>query len=46
LRNWLAFLTLRMDPAAQLEIREFAGAVAGIISDRFPQTYRLFCEYK
>lgn len=46
LRNWLAFLTLRMDPAAQLEIREYAGAVAGIISDRFPQTYRLFGEYR
>lgn len=44
LRNWLAFLTLRMHPAAQSEIREYAGAVAGIIAKTFPQTYRLFCK--
>jgi thymidylate synthase (FAD) len=44
LRNWLAFLTLRMDPNAQWEIQQYAQAVAGIIEDRFPKTYKLFME--
>ena len=39
LRNWLAFLTLRMDPAAQAEIRQFANAVGEIIKNQFPQTW-------
>jgi thymidylate synthase (FAD) len=39
LRNWLAFLTLRMDPAAQWEIRQFANAVAQILNRQFPHTY-------
>jgi thymidylate synthase (FAD) len=42
LRNWLAFLTLRMDPAAQWEIRQFANAVGVIIADQFPRTWALF----
>ena len=42
LRNWLAFLTLRMDPAAQWEIRQFANAVGKIISVQFPHTWKLF----
>jgi thymidylate synthase (FAD) len=42
LRNWLAFLTLRLDPAAQWEIRQYAEAVAEIIETKFPQTYRYF----
>lgn len=42
LRNWLGFMTLRMDPNAQWEIRQFANAVAAIIAEKFPQTYRLF----
>lgn len=42
LRNWLAFLTLRMDPKAQWEIRMFANAVAKIIESKFPRTYDLF----
>lgn len=42
LRNWLAFMTLRMDPNAQWEIRQFANAVAEIIAAKFPQTYRLY----
>jgi thymidylate synthase (FAD) len=42
LRNWLAFLTLRMDPNAQWEIRQFANAVGEVISEQFPQTWRLF----
>lgn len=46
LRNWLAFLTLRMDPQAQWEIRQFANAVGKIISREFPRTWELFAEEK
>lgn len=42
LRNWLAFLTLRMDEAAQSEIREYANAVGVLIKQRFPRTWELF----
>lgn len=42
LRNWLAFLTLRMDPNAQWEIRQYAEAVGSCIADKFPQTWKLF----
>jgi thymidylate synthase (FAD) len=42
LRNWLAFLTLRMDPAAQWEIRQYANVVGGLIQYRFPRTWELF----
>ena len=42
LRNWLAFLTLRMDPAAQWEIRQYALAVGEMIAEHFPRTYRLY----
>lgn len=42
LRNWLGFLTLRMAPAAQWEIREFANAVGSIIEQKFPKTWELF----
>jgi thymidylate synthase (FAD) len=41
-RNWFAFLTLRLDPMAQWEIRQYAAAVADIMSKEFPQTYSLF----
>ena len=44
LRNWLAFLTLRMDSAAQWEIRQYANAVGDIIAERFPRTWELFAE--
>lgn len=44
LRNWLGFLTLRLDPAAQLEIRLYAQAVGDIVSDLFPRTWELFNE--
>jgi len=44
LRNWLAFLTLRMDPAAQFEIREFANAVGKIVEEKFPKNWKLFQE--
>jgi len=43
LRNWLAFLTLRMSPEAQWEIRQYANAVAQIVESEFPKTYKLFC---
>jgi hypothetical protein len=33
LRNWLAFLTLRMAPNAQWEIRQYANAVGEIVAD-------------
>lgn len=42
LRNWLAFLTLRRDSAAQWEIRQYAAAVGWCVAERFPQTWALF----
>lgn len=42
LRNWLAFLTLRMDPAAQHEIRVYANAVGAYIEKLYPRTWELF----
>ena len=42
LRNWLAFLTLRMDKAAQWEIRQYANVVATFVEASFPKTYELF----
>lgn len=42
LRNWLAFLTLRMDAHAQWEIREFANAVGDLVQEAFPRTWKLF----
>jgi thymidylate synthase (FAD) len=42
LRNWLAFLTLRMDPGAQWEIRQFANVVGDVIAREFPQTWALY----
>jgi thymidylate synthase (FAD) len=44
LRNWLAFMTLRCDPKAQWEIRQFANAVADIVKDKFPRTFKLWAE--
>jgi thymidylate synthase (FAD) len=46
LRNWLAFLTLRMDSAAQWEIRQYANAVGELIAKHFPRTWELFAEGK
>ncbi len=42
LRNWLAFLTLRMAPDAQWEIRQYANAVGSVVAERFPRTWELF----
>lgn len=44
LRNWLAFMTLRCDPKAQWEIQQFAWAVANIVAEKFPQTFKLWDE--
>lgn len=45
LRNWLAFLTLRMAPNAQWEIRQYANAVAEMVKAIWPRTYALFEEH-
>lgn len=42
LRNWLAFLTLRMDEKAQYEIRQYANVLGEHIAQAFPQTWNLF----
>jgi thymidylate synthase ThyX len=42
LRNWLAFLTLRMDKAAQWEIRQYANVVGDFVAEKFPRTWSLF----
>lgn len=44
LRNWLAFLTLRMDKNAQWEIQQYANAVSNIIRRTHPRTHELFVE--
>lgn len=44
LRNWLQFLTLRMDVATQWEIRQYANAVGQLVADLFPRTWILFTE--
>lgn len=44
LRNWLGFLTLRMAPNAQWEIRQYANAVGELIAESFPRTWELFRE--
>lgn len=41
LRNWLGFLSLRMDSKAQWEIRQYANAVANIVRNLFPRTAEL-----
>ena len=42
LRNWLGFLTLRMAPGAQWEIRQYANAVHDLLQPLFPRTLALF----
>ena len=44
LRNWLAFLTLRNDAAAQWEVRQFAMGLQTLLAERFPRTLALFAE--
>lgn len=40
--NWLHFLSLRMDPAAQWEIRQYAFEVGALVARAFPRTWALF----
>jgi thymidylate synthase (FAD) len=42
LRNWLAFLTLRMDENAQWEIRQYAMAIGELVKQAYPRTWELF----
>jgi thymidylate synthase (FAD) len=44
LRNWLGFLTLRMDENAQWEIRQYAEVVHKMLGEKFPRTLALFDE--
>jgi thymidylate synthase (FAD) len=44
LRNWLLFLTLRMAPEAQWEIRQYANVVSEFVREAFPRTHELFLE--
>lgn len=44
LRNWLAFMTLRHDPGAMWEIRQYAEAMATILAAVFPRTWKLFVD--
>ncbi|MFC1626034.1 FAD-dependent thymidylate synthase [Patescibacteria group bacterium] len=46
LHNLLHFLKLRMDKHAQLEIREYANAIATIVKDAVPFTWEAFNDYK
>jgi thymidylate synthase (FAD) len=46
LRNWLAFLTLRMAEDAQWEIRQYANALCEMLTEKFPRTLALFMEGK
>jgi len=46
LRNWLQFLSLRLDESAQWEIRVYAESVALVIKEWFPRTYGLFEQSK
>lgn len=42
LRNWMQFLELRNDAAAQWEIQQYAKAVQSLLKARFPRTIELF----
>jgi flavin-dependent thymidylate synthase len=46
LRNIFHFLGLRMDSHAQLEIRQYANAMAGFIKQLFPVAYKAFEDYQ
>ncbi len=41
LLNWIKFLALRCDTAAQLEIRAYANQVAGFVKLAFPRTWEI-----
>lgn len=44
LRNWLAFLDLRLGEGVQWEMKEYAKVVGGIVGEPFPRTWALFNE--
>jgi thymidylate synthase (FAD) len=46
LHNWLHFLSLRLDSHAQLEIRQYATAVAAFVKALFPETWSAFTDYR
>lgn len=46
LHNLLHFLDLRLDPSAQLAIREYAKAIKAHVMYYFPQTYCAFEDYQ
>lgn len=46
LRNILHFLDLRIDSHAQLELRRYADAMAEIVGDAFPITWKAFEDYQ
>lgn len=46
LRNWLGFLSLRMELSAQWEIQQYALAVAEVVHALFPRSYELFLEHE
>ena len=43
--NLLHFLQLRMDPTAQIEIREYANAIASVVQQWIPWTWEAFEDY-
>ncbi len=45
LRNWLHFLNLRLDSHAQFEMREYANAIAEIVKEWLPLTWKAFEDY-
>ncbi len=46
LHNLLHYLSLRLDPHAQLEIREYATVIAGAVRRHFPETWEAFEDYR
>lgn len=46
LHNLLHYLGLRLDSHAQLEIRLYAQAIAGIVKQLFPWTWEAFIDYR
>lgn len=45
LNNLLKFLKLRMDSHSQIEIREFANAIAYFVEKCYPYSYKAFIDY-
>lgn len=45
LRNWAAFLSLRLDQHAQQEVREVGLQIKAIIEERFPEAYNVIMKY-